>query len=917
SASRAYGYVLEVSGKKTLLRRESDGNLIGRIERRTNLSLLAEDGQFSFLGMPDLVIETPSVPASVTLGQEVSISADIKNIGDGPATSSSIGYWLSDDTILDQGDRSLSDGNVSELNAGASGRNTYTFTYDASWGTGSKYILFEADGSQEISEQNESNNVAAVQVSVVEKNVIHGNENVIHGDQENNRSLKGTHEADKIYGYGGNDRLFGLDGDDYLDAYGGGDTANGGDRSREQDILVGGAGADQFILGNSNQTYYANNGGRDRDYAIIKDFNPDSDTIQLQKLSDHVDSASRAYGYVLEVSGKKTLLRRESDGNLIGRIERRTNLSLLAGDGQFSFLGISAPSTTSVPVSPPVNEVVLPPANVPIAPPTNVPVSPPANVPVSPSVNEAVLPQSNEATLPPANVTVSLPANEVALPPTTVPALQADLEIQNVAAPTSVALGNAVNISAEVKNVGDGAADSSSLRYWLSDDATLGDSDRLLVTDAVSMLAVGSASAQSHVFTYDASWGIGSKYILIEADGDNHIGESNETNNVATTALTVRPQAQVVAKSNVSTMHQDFDADNVFALHSNPDADHTIYLDFDGHTTEGTRWNWRYNRGQSFETPAYDTDGDSSSFSLAERETIWEIWHRVAEDFIPFDVNVTTAEPIDSDLVKSGDDDQRWGIRTVIGGKSNDWLKIKKAAGIAYLDSFNEDTDTPTFVFQNNRNLKAKNLAEVATHEIGHTLGLRHDGNSHKKGTKGEYYMGHGSGTTGWAAIMGYASKHELTQWSQGDYHGANNQEDDLAIITTKNGFGYRVDDYGNTMSSAASLLLDGTNGGTYGIIEKNTDEDWFSFTSSTGNISLDIDPSKYGPNLDIMAELYDASGQLLVTSNPFDELSAGLEGNYTAGQYYLRILGTGKEGKNGYSDYGSLGQYSITGSIA
>ncbi|MGK7888711.1 MAG: hypothetical protein AB4042_05210, partial [Leptolyngbyaceae cyanobacterium] len=139
-------------------------------------------------------------------------------------------------------------------------------------------------------------------------------QSTLYGDQGHNRSLKGTNEADEIYGYGGNDRLFGLDGDDYLDAYGDGDTANGGDRSREKDILVGGAGADQFILGNSTQTYYANNGGKDRDHAIIKDFNLDSDTIQLQKLSDDVDSASRAYGYVLEVSGKKTLLRRESDG---------------------------------------------------------------------------------------------------------------------------------------------------------------------------------------------------------------------------------------------------------------------------------------------------------------------------------------------------------------------------------------------------------------------------------------------------------------------------------------------------------------------------------------------------------------------------------------------------------------------------
>ena len=35
-----------------------------------------------------------------------------------------------------------------------------------------------------------------------------------------------------------------------------------------------------------------------------------------------------------------------------------------------------------------------------------------------------------------------------------------------------------------------------------------------------------------------------------------------------------------------------------------------------------------------------------------------------------------------------------------------------------------------------------------------------------------------------------------MTQWSKGEYSSANNKQDDLAIITSQNGFTYRSDDF-------------------------------------------------------------------------------------------------------------------------
>ena len=91
----------------------------------------------------------------------------------------------------------------------------------------------------------------------------------------------------------------------------------------------------------------------------------------------------------------------------------------------------------------------------------------------------------------------------------------------------------------------------------------------------------------------------------------------------------------------------------------------------------------------------------------------------------------------------------------------------------------------------------AKTMGEAASHEAGHTFGLSHDGGS----VSPNYYDGHGA----WAPIMGRPidPARPVTQWSRGEYSGANNYEDDLAIIANGRsgspGAGYRPDDHADT----------------------------------------------------------------------------------------------------------------------
>ena len=54
----------------------------------------------------------------------------------------------------------------------------------------------------------------------------------------------------------------------------------------------------------------------------------------------------------------------------------------------------------------------------------------------------------------------------------------------------------------------------------------------------------------------------------------------------------------------------------------------------------------------------------------------------------------------------------------------------------------------------------AKNLAEAASHEVGHNLGLSHDGTASTG-----YYSGQGA----WAPIMGVGYYKPITQWSKGE----------------------------------------------------------------------------------------------------------------------------------------------------
>lgn len=335
-------------------------------------------------------------------------------------------------------------------------------------------------------------------------------------------------------------------------------------------------------------------------------------------------------------------------------------------------------------------------------------------------------------------------------------------------------------------------------------------------------------------------------------------------------------------------------------LSSFPSATATIFLDFDGQTVNSPYWNG----GISF----YCTAPTFTS------EQITTVFNQVAEDYRPFNLNITT----DSTVYFAAPATKRQ--RIIISAYSA-WYG--SAGGVAYIESFRWGMEIPGFVFANLLGHNTKYVGDAAAHETGHTLGLNHQSRYDAAcAFLNEYNPGAGTGEISWAPIMGNSYSKNLSLWHNGSTnYGCTSLQSDLAVIASAaNGFGYRTDDIGNTTAASANLPINGQILSTSGLINTTTDVDVLKIIiPEKGHLTISAIPFNtangyVAADIDLEVDLLNHNGAVLSHYNPGTSVQVSIDSILDPGTYYLSI--TNAANSNIATNYGMLGSYSVTGTF-
>jgi len=373
-------------------------------------------------------------------------------------------------------------------------------------------------------------------------------------------------------------------------------------------------------------------------------------------------------------------------------------------------------------------------------------------------------------------------------------------------------------------------------------------------------------------------------------------------------------------------------AEDVFKLHSRPSSSRILYLDFDGITwSSNSFWNGAYGISPGKFSPGLNIDTNPLTFSTRERQLIYEVWENVSEDFAVFDVDVTTELPTGSRLTN-------FNLRgaTALILSDTGVQQGCGCGGVAYVDSFGwaptygNSLRYPALNFHRFGNYfsPSYDIAEIISHEVGHNLGLAHDGQT--LGTWGdwrdEYFTGQGT----WTPIMGAGRGAGVSHWAKGGYPHARTTFSQHSVddfVTMARHTPIITDEVGNNRNLAKLTDVKSLKTEINGLISSQTDIDFYRFEIGASQLGRWIFYANTGnaPNLDAEITLYEDS-TVVATANPLNPLvqiwgpkATGMDATITfditrAGTYYLSIdgVGQGTWTTNGYDDYSSIGRYRL-----
>ncbi len=267
---------------------------------------------------------------------------------------------------------------------------------------------------------------------------------------------------------------------------------------------------------------------------------------------------------------------------------------------------------------------------------------------------------------------------------------------------------------------------------------------------------------------------------------------------------------------------------------SNPGAFAQLYLDFDGHA-QGSNW---CGTMSPINTTVFSTDGDFNNFSASELTVIDQLWKRVAEDYVPFNINVTTVLPSDFN--------NKHAMRVAIGDQSGGGIGWGSIGGVACLGSFYNSSPNTVYIVPDGLSNNAKYMAMASSHEGGHSFGLPHQDSP--SGGCGGYHSGATYNGESKGPIMGAPYNATRDLWWLG-FEGCGTTNDMNTLSNANNGFGYVADDISNSSTLARRLRNNSgvLAGSLTGVIHQTTDVDWFAFTSPEGNATITLSAAALG----------------------------------------------------------------------
>lgn len=486
----------------------------------------------------DLVPQNVEIPPIWTVGNELTISVDVVNQGTDNAPSSNLFVYLLDSATFDPTATPILNTTVETLTPGAETNKSFTFTYQEEYGTGQKYLYFVVDADGLIAETDETNNIVsnAVTVGSIDSSIDFtiGNitlpssvvlEQSLQGDitliNQGETASPATTLRIYVSDYTDPSDTLNVDTADLVASLPVNALAGGETRTIPLDIfysrLLGAGQKNIFFVVDSDDTVVELNELNNVEKRVIDGIPPADVDLVISSASVlptaiipggqfTISATVQNVGTV--ATGTSTVLRVYlSDDEIIDAndlILRGFTINDLAGGASQTV----SRTETYLSSDPAGLKYIL----------------------FAADLNNAVFEQSETNNLASRQLTV----NEIK------PGI--DLVIPSASVSTTTLIsGDPLTVTAIVQNQGETSAPSSKLGIYVSTDATYDAGDRLIAEFDTGSIPTYDTFSQTYTFNYLDEYGLEGQYILVVADHNRQVTESEENNNVQAFAITVSP----------------------------------------------------------------------------------------------------------------------------------------------------------------------------------------------------------------------------------------------------------------------------------------------------------------------------------------------------------------------------------------